>query len=478
MADAWFDTTPEQDLPWEGVMPGPDLAAALAVIDPHTLEVEACMSYAKACDQLSSWSQAQVGLALAAAREPVLRATGGITVDGHVSSRGESWAWDEFAALLHLAPMTAATRVHRGKAMWHDHPRIGRAVQAGELTWAQGCALVDAMQSIETSPTNDDIDVEAAHARMMSTALDQMLTTAGRYAPGRLKTRMLAAIIRIEPTAHKKLHQRSVKRQTGIEVWGLSHGMATLGITGVAVDIDALKSLIHSHAQDLRFKHDELVNTPHTPIDPDSADERTVGQWRRAAMLEVFGLAPIGMPASPVDPARVDGSRAIANIDVKVVVDLPTILGLVHTPGEIPGYGPIDPELATFLAANGEWTRWITEPVTGQLLDDGDRRFPTAGLARFIRARDMRCAAPACGRNTNLDIDHIPTWAATHTTNAQQLTLSCIRHNRSRDAHGWNTPAPHTWTTPTGRTYTTVPHQALPRSDNPDSASDDEPIPF
>ena len=104
MADAWFDTTPEQDLPWEGVMPGPDLAAALAVIDPHTLEVEACMSYAKACDQLSSWSQAQVGLALAAAREPVLRATGGITVDGHVSSRGESWAWDEFAALLHLPP--------------------------------------------------------------------------------------------------------------------------------------------------------------------------------------------------------------------------------------------------------------------------------------------------------------------------------------------------------------------------------------
>ena len=77
MADAWFDTTPEQDLPWEGVMPGPDLAAALAVIDPHTLEVEACMSYAKACDQLSSWSQAQVGLALAAAREPVLRATEG-----------------------------------------------------------------------------------------------------------------------------------------------------------------------------------------------------------------------------------------------------------------------------------------------------------------------------------------------------------------------------------------------------------------
>lgn len=79
--------------------------------------------------------------------------------------------------------MTAPTRVHRGKAMWHDHPRIGRAVQAGELTWAQGCALVDAMQSIETSRADDDIDVEAAHVRMMSAALDQVFATAGRYAP-------------------------------------------------------------------------------------------------------------------------------------------------------------------------------------------------------------------------------------------------------------------------------------------------------
>lgn len=57
-------------------MPGPELAEALAATDPQTLDVEACMSYAKACDQLSSWSQAQVGLALVAAREPVLRATG------------------------------------------------------------------------------------------------------------------------------------------------------------------------------------------------------------------------------------------------------------------------------------------------------------------------------------------------------------------------------------------------------------------
>ena len=160
-------------------------------------------------------------------------------------------------------------------------------------------------------------------------------------------------------------------------------------------------------------------------------------------------------------------------VQVRVTVDIATLLGLANDPAILDGYGPIDPDLARELAADGDWVRWVTDPVTGYLLDAGTRRLPGAKLARFITSRDGRCAHPSCGvRARNCDIDHVPEYRVSGRTRADQLTLTCPKHNRGRDAAGWQAkpadwgdpsagPEP-TWTTPLGQRYRSLTDPVLP----------------
>ncbi len=218
-------------------------------------------------------------------------------------------------------------------------------------------------------------------------------------------------------------------------------GLATLGITGPAIGIHALRKRIVEHADALKDAQEAHLTGTDNDAPPVNEfghhtcapEERTIGQWRLA-----------------------------------------TALGLANNPADMPGYGPLDPDLARQLAASADWKRWITDPITGYLLDDGNRRLPTAALARFINARDARCDAPPCGKATRLDIDHIPTYAQARTTRATTLTRTCPRHNRSREKAGWTTPDSSTWVTDLGRHYTTRGHQVLPTPDPPE----DDPPPF
>jgi hypothetical protein len=176
-------------------------------------------------------------------------------------------------------------------------------------------------------------------------------------------------------------------------------------------------------------------------------------------------------------------------VGVRVTIDIATLLGLAQDPGWLDGYGPIDPDLAKALAAEGDWIRWVTDPVSGYLLDAGDRRFPGTRLARFIKARDALCAHPTCGvRASRCDIDHVPEYRRTHQTRADQLTLTCPKHNRGRDPAGWTAapaevvdpfagPEP-VWTTPLGQRYRTITDPKLPHTCAPPGNVPPEMPPF
>ena len=163
-------------------------------------------------------------------------------------------------------------------------------------------------------------------------------------------------------------------------------------------------------------------------------------------------------------------------VSVFVTIDLATLLGLAEDPGHLHGYGPIDPDLARALAHDGDWIRWVTDPVTGHLLDAGDRRLPSAGMRRFVHTRQTRCHQPTCGVPAHrCDTDHIPEYRTTRRTRATELGPGCPRHNRQRDTHGWTaTPEPDpgmrdpyaapdpTWTSPLDRSYRSHTDPALP----------------
>lgn len=483
MADAWIDVTPAGGYEWEGVPSGPALAAVIAGIDAGMLGVEARVSYLQACDRLVSWSQGQAGYALAAATHSVMRECGGEDDTGMVDSQAGSWAWDELAAALHVAPSTVGRRWRSAQVICESHRQLWQAVNDGHISWAQAVVIAEGVSNLT-------LDADTDAQGVMSEVISLVLPTAGAYPPARLRTRVEHLLMRAYPEIQVKHRKRQQRDDCGVGVEADAHGMAWLGVLGPAVDILAMQEIIDTRAQTLSTLHTTLttpVEPPNprsstraqSPDDPgvsaDSDAVRTWGQWQIAAMLDALGLAPISLPPSPTDTHREDGSRAIPEVKVSVVVDLPTVLGLAEEPGYLLGFGPIDPDLARDLAASGDWQRWVRDPVAGYLLDEGSRRFPSARLARFIKARDARCDAPACGRTSTLDIDHTPTWASTRRTKADLLAAACARHNRSRERYGWNTPAPKTWTTPAGRTYRTLMHQVLPI---PDTPPDDEVFPF
>jgi hypothetical protein len=166
------------------------------------------------------------------------------------------------------------------------------------------------------------------------------------------------------------------------------------------------------------------------------------------------------------------------------------LMGLDEQPGVLVGYGPIPAPLAREIAAQGIWRRLLTDPESGALLDHGRSTYiPPAGLADFVRARDLYCRNPICGqRAATADLDHTIPWPE-GTTSAHNLYAAC-RHDhlvktfapgRSSNTPtglspgppppGTRTPATPTTTAPTRRP-TPQPRTPQPRAHRPPTPPD------
>jgi hypothetical protein len=144
-------------------------------------------------------------------------------------------------------------------------------------------------------------------------------------------------------------------------------------------------------------------------------------------------------------------------ISINVTVDLPTLLGLAENPAELEGHGPIPASLARKLAADGKWRKFVTDPLTGNLLDMGRSHYlPSQYLVDFLTARDRTCRFPGCSYPARLsDIDHAKSWEEGGHTNPENLGFLCRRHHRLKTHGGWrlesHVDGSCTWTSPQGK---------------------------
>ncbi|MEZ5115558.1 MAG: DUF222 domain-containing protein [Candidatus Nanopelagicales bacterium] len=513
MADGWIDETPCGGWPWEGVEPGPGLAAAVAGVEVDALPGEATASLLKACDRLLGWAQVQAGRAMVAVSDAVTEASR--PAPGVVSSDRDAWLGEELAAALRVAPATALGKAAAAEEVLRVHPRLGEAVESGALSWTQASVLGQGVRPLRG--LRDDRGRDLAEV-----ALSVLLPDAGRYPPARLRERVAAFVVRLAPQAAAERRRREARDRTGVEWWAESDGMACLAVRGLAPDLLALRGRIHAAADRLRERTADgqpgaAAGQPDAQAgQPGGAGEGeapTLGQWRVGALLAAFGVTPLDpalaaatasaaapgatapttvgqcsttAPGASADPGSAadhgPSSRpghvadpAPPRPEVRILIDLATLFGLVDAPAELEGYGPIDPELARALAADADWVRWVSDPVTGHLLDAGTRRLPTPAMARQVRARDARCSHPTCGRRAaGCDVDHVPAYRRTGRTHMDQLAVACPRHNRRRDQAGWlaephpavdltGGPAP-VWTSPLGQRYATLRSPLLPAS--------------
>jgi hypothetical protein len=203
----------------------------------------------------------------------------------------------------------------------------------------------------------------------------------------------------------------------------------------------------------------------------DTGSVRTINQARADVLVElVMNSKPAG---SNQDVVSLLGCDRSPRVNVGVLIDLPTLLAMRDNPAELPGYGPLDPDLARALAADNEWRRFLHDPITGQILDLGHTRYePNRKLREFIHARDPKCTYPGCNQQARRSqLDHIQPWPE-GPTDRSNLHPLCVHHHNLKTHGNWQVTRDHdsgetTWTSPRGLTAK-APHPYTPIIDEHD----------
>jgi hypothetical protein len=199
-------------------------------------------------------------------------------------------------------------------------------------------------------------------------------------------------------------------------------------------------------------------------------DERTHGERQVDSFLgALFGTAPAAAPTGELAAAPTRPSR---RVEIQVVIDYRSLLGLRDHPAELLGYGSITAaDVRAMLTQPGTvLRRLVTDPVTGVLVDYGKTRYrPDAYLSGLTKARDVTCRYPGCTRNAvYCDDEHCNAYPHGDTS-AGNVCQLCRKHHRRKTAgrFTYTRPDPATgktiWTTPLGFTYVQQPASVVSR---------------
>jgi hypothetical protein len=164
-----------------------------------------------------------------------------------------------------------------------------------------------------------------------------VLDRAGRLTPGALRSAIARAVIEVAPDKAKERRERAV-RQARVERWAEESGNAGLaGRELPAAQVYAADQRISSWARQLK----------------QAGLDGSTDELRARALMDLLlgtdsrprpgGSGSDDASPGPIPPGFVG--------HVNLTIPLTTTLNLAERPGEIPGIGPIDPDLARDLAA-------------------------------------------------------------------------------------------------------------------------------
>ncbi|MCS5497298.1 DUF222 domain-containing protein [Cnuibacter physcomitrellae] len=355
---------------------------------------------------------------------------------------------DELAALLHPDRVTEARDMQR-RSMTAE---VAVALNVSErFVTAETC---DA-ETITALPTTLNAlargDISRQHVHKLVTHLNTLpaetweafeaavLPLAVQLNPARFDNLARRMRERLHPDS-LTIRARQAREERSAWISEDRDGMAHLHLYAGAEDILAIDARLHHHARALSAEPDET---------------RTIPQLRADTAVDLL----------------LGTSAATGGAAVELVVTVPatTLAGVAEEPGELSGYGPVDPDTARRLAAAAPaFTRILTRPDTGEVVSVGraSYRLPAA-LRRRLRIEDERCRFPGCNRRAiAADADHTTAWQDGGSTSSDNLAHLCRRHHRVKHATDWDvTQDPDrtlTWTSPLGRTTTTrPPHRDL-----------------
>ena len=401
-------------------VPGVDVLATLSRIDPLLLSPVDRIDYLTALEKQNGWLQALMQRAI-------------VAVAGAEASESSEPLYgvdeaerEDVSTALRLAPATAQMRIDVARTLTNHLPNTCSALATGEISPAHATVIArEAAAAIKNGISDYAIfEIE-----------QKALAHAEFHTPGQVANKVRSTIAKLSPEefAETVSAAREMRR---VSCYNDADGMSTVVAILPAEDAQIVMNAIESFI---------LINK--------GDDERTKDQLRADALTFITSeyLAKSG--------EEVKSHRR--PLTVNVTIDLPTLLGFAENPGELAGYGAIPAEVARALASDATWKRFITDPVSGNLLDFGRSSYePPQALKDFLIARDRTCRFPGCRRSATLsDLDHAQSWDDGGHTSVENLGALCRRHHRMKTHDGWKVESypdgSCTWTSPLGKQFFT-----------------------
>ena len=449
---------------------GIDVLVELVKIDPKSLNRSGRVDYLEALEKQGGWLQGlmQIAIVAVAGAEPT-------TDQGKYSSVDDPQR-EEIASTLNLAPVTAQSRIDIARVLTQHLPATCFALANGEISSAQATVIAkesaallrrgidpDQLKYLEATaiaysefhtPTQVTNKVRSIVAKMDPQEFEVEVATAqqGRRVTFTPQPHGMAQIMALLP---------AVEAQTiWLAIDKLARANRDKGMTGSLTNISSIYgsecSFASSHAKSTASSPTASSPTVHTQSGADDisssySEPLSLDQLRADALATIAGQF-----------LTVTANENLAHgrpVTLNLTLDLPTFLGLKENPGILAGYGEIPASAARLLATDAKWKRFITDPISGNLLDYGRTTYePPQALVDFILARDRRCRFPGCRQPARIcDIDHAIPWEEGGKTSKENLGLLCRRHHRMKTHGGWTLTSFEDgscqWTSPEGKVF-------------------------
>ena len=462
--------------------PGIEVLVALIKIDPRSLNASGRVDYLATLERQSGWLQAMMQMAIVAVAgsEP--------TADRGTYSGVDDPQREEIASTLNLAPVTAQSRIDVARTLTQHLPATCAALANGEISSAQ--ATVIAKESSALLRRGIDPD-QLRYLESTAIAYSEYHT------PAQVTNKVRSLVAKMDPPEFEvEVAQASEGRR--VTFTQQPHGMAQIMALLPAVEAQTVWLAIDKLARANRDRGVAIISEASPSASPSASQSTSPSASPSASPFTTTHVNDANshnsslressstvepLPefiASHLEPLTLDQLRADAlatiaerflsvsvdenlahgrPVTLNLTLDLPTFLGLRENPGVLAGYGEIPASAARLLATDAKWRRFITDPVSGNLLDFGRLTYePPQALVDFIVARDRRCRFPGCRQPARVcDIDHAIPWEEGGRTSQKNLGLLCRRHHRMKTHGGWQLLSYEDgsclWTSPQGKTF-------------------------
>ncbi len=443
---------------------GAALGSLLADTDPTLLDPDAQLSFVSACERQLAWTVSRQNLGLLAFAGSNRRDTL-YFVDGDQYAIQDARR-TEIAAELHWSEAMAHNRLTQARQLCVDLPSTAVALTEGRLSprtvtiVCEGAqrltALVDERIEQGTREHRDPAELALLHEdrnQLLRAYEQRVVAYAERHGLTQNRGAVNRALAVLDPEGHAARRARAARVTSEVR---LDHGLD--GMSTLTATLPSEQALSCWRAIDALAQQPALAD-PSQPI----------GVRRVAALLALL-------------TRHTTSDNAAVPVQVDIVIDLETLLGLNDHPAHVHGAGPLPADVARELIAGDPRAtirRIVTDPVTAAPIELGRRYRIDTALRRVIEARDGSCRFPGCGQPAHrCECDHAQAFESGGTSTTRNLGLACKRHHQCKTHAGWQITSTDddgtcTWVSPLGRQYRHSPTPVLPALETLEEAEPD-----